>query len=345
MAQLNVAENVTTVTVESLPVIAYKGQPVITSKALAALYGVEPVNIRKNLSKNKDRFFLGKHFFKVSSRELRGINACVTESNADGFGVPDKTRGLTLWTARGAARHAKMLHTDAAWEVFEKLEDCYFSQTADTAPEPTPSRLTTAKERNQLAVLVNRYVGALSSGPHAEAYKAAWRKVHDVMGIKRIEDLTVEQLPRAVVFMTALVEALPAGEERKALPGPSEDLRTAMVVIHNAYRPELRTIEEAIMNACAHLRIIEDAVNRAAYAADGSTITIDTSLAQQSKNLVADRVDTLRHGIRELESLARLGFAGIAVHLELRHARNDLRQIEKDSKGRFKSERLQTYSW
>ncbi|EJY7180079.1 ORF6N domain-containing protein, partial [Salmonella enterica] len=26
------------------------------------------------------------------------------------------------------ARHAKMLETDQAWEVFEKLEDCYFSQ-------------------------------------------------------------------------------------------------------------------------------------------------------------------------------------------------------------------------
>ncbi|EDX9917141.1 ORF6N domain-containing protein, partial [Salmonella enterica] len=33
-----------------------------------------------------------------------------------------------------AARHAKMLETDQAWEVFEKLEDCYFSQTL---PSPT----------------------------------------------------------------------------------------------------------------------------------------------------------------------------------------------------------------
>ncbi|EMX6652828.1 ORF6N domain-containing protein, partial [Salmonella enterica] len=41
---------------------------------------------------------------------------------------------LILWTERGAARHAKMLETDQAWEVFEKLEDCYFSQTL---PSPT----------------------------------------------------------------------------------------------------------------------------------------------------------------------------------------------------------------
>ncbi|KAA9920381.1 hypothetical protein, partial [Escherichia coli] len=35
---------------------------------------------------------------------------------------------LILWTERGAARHAKMLETDQAWEVFEKLEDSYFNQ-------------------------------------------------------------------------------------------------------------------------------------------------------------------------------------------------------------------------
>ncbi|HGV7908889.1 TPA: P22AR C-terminal domain-containing protein, partial [Escherichia coli] len=31
--------------------------------------------------------------------------------------------------------HAKMLETDQAWEVFEKLEDCYFSQGKTTQTE------------------------------------------------------------------------------------------------------------------------------------------------------------------------------------------------------------------
>ncbi|MFO5253032.1 ORF6N domain-containing protein, partial [Salmonella enterica subsp. enterica serovar Stanley] len=48
--------------------------------------------------------------------------------------VGKNARSLILWTERGAARHAKMLETDQAWEVFEKLEDCYFSQTL---PSPT----------------------------------------------------------------------------------------------------------------------------------------------------------------------------------------------------------------
>ncbi|MHC1788510.1 BRO family protein [Solidesulfovibrio sp.] len=79
---------------------------------------------------------------------------------------------------------------------------------------PSPSRLTTAKERNALTGLVNRYVGMLPGGPHQEAYKAAWRKAHEVKGIGSIEELTVEQLPRAVLLMKSLVDApaLPAAE-------------------------------------------------------------------------------------------------------------------------------------
>lgn len=41
--------------------------------------------------------------------------------------ISPKTRSLILWTERGAAHHAKMLDMDQAWEVFEKLEDSYFT--------------------------------------------------------------------------------------------------------------------------------------------------------------------------------------------------------------------------
>ncbi|EOV7311415.1 Rha family transcriptional regulator [Escherichia coli] len=53
--------------------------------------------------------------------------------------TPKNARSLILWTERGAARHAKMLETDQAWDVFERLEDCYFSQNAQTAATVTVS--------------------------------------------------------------------------------------------------------------------------------------------------------------------------------------------------------------
>ncbi len=42
-------------------------------------------------------------------------------------------RSLHLWTELGAARHAKMLETDKAWDVFEQLEDNYFAMSRKRA--------------------------------------------------------------------------------------------------------------------------------------------------------------------------------------------------------------------
>ncbi|MCP1120491.1 ORF6N domain-containing protein [Robbsia andropogonis] len=127
--------------VSTVPAIVHRGQPVITTEWMAHLYCTDPVRIRQNFSGNTLRFEEGKHFFKVAGKDLGNLrvalsdsqnaggaessNLLVTLSNAQ---ISSKTRSLILWTERGAARHAKMLETDAAWDVFETLEDTYFRQ-------------------------------------------------------------------------------------------------------------------------------------------------------------------------------------------------------------------------
>ncbi|ECZ0381323.1 ORF6N domain-containing protein [Salmonella enterica] len=115
----------TQISVVTLSPITHNQIPVITTELLAQLYGTEPVRIRQNHHENKDRFVEGKHFFKVVGDELRNLRVALNYSQNP---ISPKVRSLILWTERGAARHAKMLETDQAWEVFEKLEDCYFSQ-------------------------------------------------------------------------------------------------------------------------------------------------------------------------------------------------------------------------
>ncbi|ECW1848033.1 ORF6N domain-containing protein [Salmonella enterica] len=115
----------TQISVETLSPITHNQIPVITTELLAQLYGTEPVRIRQNHHENKDRFVEGKHFFKVVGDELRNLRVALNYSQNP---ISPKVRSLILWTERGAARHAKMLETAQAWEVFEKLEDCYFSQ-------------------------------------------------------------------------------------------------------------------------------------------------------------------------------------------------------------------------
>ncbi|ENC8332493.1 ORF6N domain-containing protein, partial [Escherichia coli] len=135
--------------VESLVVVTYSNIPVITTELLATLYKTEQKHIRQNFKRNECRFIAGKHFFKVSGSELDDLR-----TSQRGLQISPKTRSLILWTERGAARHAKMLETDQAWEVFEKLEDCYFSQTSKSAGhhEKKTSELS-AKDANSLVWL------------------------------------------------------------------------------------------------------------------------------------------------------------------------------------------------
>ncbi|MGX8941878.1 ORF6N domain-containing protein [Symbiopectobacterium sp. Eva_TO] len=114
------------ISVESLSPISFKSIPVVTTELLANLYGTDCENVKKNYGRNIDRFVEGKHYFKLEGEKLREFKYKVT--NCPFVKIARNVRHLMLWTERGAARHAKMLETDQAWEVFEKLEDCYFNQ-------------------------------------------------------------------------------------------------------------------------------------------------------------------------------------------------------------------------
>lgn len=122
----------TTISVENLPAVSHEDIPVITTEVLANLYGTKAKNISDNYLNNINRFVAGKHFFKLEKEGLREF-----KNRPDNFGlVGSRARSLILWTERGAARHAKMLETDQAWEVFEKLEDHYFNQAKTSQMVP-----------------------------------------------------------------------------------------------------------------------------------------------------------------------------------------------------------------
>lgn len=129
----------TQISVETLSPITHNQIPVITTELLAQLYGAEVKNIQNNYARNAERFIEGKHFFKVAGDALKNLRVALNYSqnlqpSLRGLQISPKTRSLILWTERGAARHAKMLETDQAWDVFERLEDCYFRQKDPSAP-------------------------------------------------------------------------------------------------------------------------------------------------------------------------------------------------------------------
>ncbi|EFG0735439.1 ORF6N domain-containing protein [Escherichia coli] len=121
------------ISVETLSPVTLNQIPVVTTELLARLYGCSVECIHRNHHRNKDRFTEGKHYIVAKGVELQNLKISLRDFQT----IAPNVRKLILWTERGAARHAKMLETDQAWEVFEKLEDCYFSQKQpSTEQEP-----------------------------------------------------------------------------------------------------------------------------------------------------------------------------------------------------------------
>lgn len=113
--------------------VEWQQQRILTTAQLAEKYECSVDQIKVNFSRNIDRFVEGKHYFRLEGAALENLR--VTDSYLQ---ISPMTRALYLWTARGAARHAKMLGTDRAWEVFEELEENYFNrkrQVLLNAPE------------------------------------------------------------------------------------------------------------------------------------------------------------------------------------------------------------------
>lgn len=134
------------VAARDLQIIEYRGQRVVTTEKMAEGYGTDEVNIRKNLSRNLDRFEEGKHYFLLTGSELKEFKNLVPESHL----VNKHTSQLILWTERGAARMSKIVDTDQAWGYHEDLVEFYFTQRDAIVAPSTQVTLS----RKELALMV-----------------------------------------------------------------------------------------------------------------------------------------------------------------------------------------------
>ncbi len=180
-----------------MPVITHNGVPVVTTETIASLYDTVVGNIKTNFSRNAKRFIEGKHYFKLTGSVLKDFKNKVTKSNL--VACAKNAKHLTLWTERGAARHAKMLDTDNAWDVFEALEDFYFAKKED-AQQKISIRQSTAKELTPLRQTAERLI-ATGVG---NIYPDIWKFVHKEFGVEHINELLPEQIPQAISFLDAL---------------------------------------------------------------------------------------------------------------------------------------------
>jgi hypothetical protein len=205
-----------------LPIIQYEDKAVVTTELLALFYDTDQQKIRQNFNNNKSRFVQGKHFFKLSGDALKAFRrqledlaerSCVENFDAafESLKFPSQ---INLWTARGAARHAKMLNTDQAWEVFERLEDAYFNRSTLIEPISTEEKRLLLRADEQLA-------GALSALSRSSV-KLTIKKVHRQRVIKLGQMLEID-LPPAITNEQRFKETFSSFAHLPQVPSFSSD--------------------------------------------------------------------------------------------------------------------------
>jgi hypothetical protein len=203
----------------NFPPIAYKGSPVVTTEMLARAYECEPHQIRQNFKNNKDRFSEGKHFYTLANGDIDEVRLQVEsfysqacDPKISGYKISPKARSLTLWLERGAARHAKMLNTDRAWDVFEMLEETFFRVVKPEQPQPTlPDTPITPDQQCTLQALVKALV------EKGGIYAQIWSRFNNHFRLGSYKQLPQSRMSEAVDYLMrlevepkALPEALPA---------------------------------------------------------------------------------------------------------------------------------------
>lgn len=137
--------------------INYENQRIMTTKVLAEQFGTEETNIQKNFNNNEKRFIEGKHYYKLEGQILRDFKNSLPNEIQEPLKFAPK---LILWTDRGAARHAKILDTDEAWEVYEDLEENYFNPKNVQAPKKL-SAIEQIKLQNEALIEIDGKVDNL----------------------------------------------------------------------------------------------------------------------------------------------------------------------------------------
>lgn len=117
--------------------VEYDNQIILTTEQLATFYGTTERAIKQNFNNNYDKFQEGLHYYF-----LKGVQLKEFKNRVENFDLVGKrANALYLWTKRGASRHAKMLGTDRAWDVYDELEENYFNPKTQQRLPQSPTEM------------------------------------------------------------------------------------------------------------------------------------------------------------------------------------------------------------
>ena len=193
----------------------YREKYVLTTEQVAEILGTDPARIRQSFKRNKKHFIEGKHYFRLKGEELKTMKALldgeqlnikkifssmklVEAPDSTDIEVPKPTMGkrsasMILWTRKGVARHAKVLTTEQAWAIYERMEEVYFSvMEKEVLEEPTQLTLNGRKvwTLKQASEMFNRSIKQIQKALYGRRFERG--KDFFVTDLRQLEELSAE---------------------------------------------------------------------------------------------------------------------------------------------------------
>ncbi len=115
-----------------IPQVLYKGQPVLTARAVAEVLGTNCNNVQQRFAYNRKDFKVGVDYFKVTAAEAKAMGFISTAVKSDLRGSKSDLfrysgTGVTLFTRRGALFLARYVTSPEALELYNTAMDAYFT--------------------------------------------------------------------------------------------------------------------------------------------------------------------------------------------------------------------------
>lgn len=118
--ELIIRENNLTINDNTLSVVEYKGEKVISSYDIARLHNKEVRAVNQQFERNKERLREGIDYFIISKEEFSESQIVI-----QGF-IPNNVKEFRLFTEKGYLKLVKSFTDDLSWEVQDILVDSYF---------------------------------------------------------------------------------------------------------------------------------------------------------------------------------------------------------------------------
>ena len=143
-----------------LPQVTYKGQPVLTTRAIAAVLGTDLNNIQRRFAYHLKDFREGADYIKLTAAEAKVMGFKHTAAKLDGtHSMSNLFRysgsGVTLFTRSGALFMARYVTSPEALELYRTAMSAYF--TLEGLANGTLSNLEAAAKAQKVVATGSEY--------------------------------------------------------------------------------------------------------------------------------------------------------------------------------------------